>query len=104
MKYLKLFEYVKDLEIGKVYKIQPLFIASHMLDDEDRKKYLNNSKRIINYAEILSLNPTTAKTYFVDDHKEYITKNLQKRYIQRPANPKEVQDFELIGAIKKYNL
>jgi len=95
MKYLKQFEKIKDknISIGRIYRSGPWHV---------------DSKVTIPLIKIIEINNVThtmvGKTYFKGSEEERIHYHLRKEDLKNIASPEEIEFFNSIENIKKYNL
>lgn len=94
MKYIKYLEKIKNknIQIGRIYRL---------------KNYAINGRLLISIGKIIDI-PTkdniTLKAYFQDNNDEYIFKNFKKSDFTNIATPAEIEQFNTIENMKKYNL
>lgn len=94
MNYIKYLEKIKNknIQIGRIYRI---------------KNYAIDGRRLIPIAKIIDIainKNLTLKTYFADNNEEYIFKNFSKVNFTNIASTSEIDQFNFLENIKKYNL
>jgi len=94
MNYIKYLEKIKNknIEIGRIYRIGYAY--------RDNRNLMPIAK-IIDMPNKYNL---TLKTFFQDNNEECILKNWSKAQLTNIASPKEIEQFNIIENIKKYNL
>jgi hypothetical protein len=100
VKHIKTYEAIwrKNLIPGEIYIIDKLYISKEGQHNVEVGKIIS----VDEYGYHVDL-----KTFLSLSHKEYIFKELEKRWIKRKANPEEIKKYEyyeMLSKTDKYNL
>ena len=98
MKYLKYFEKIKgkNISVGRIYRSGPFHIGK----GEGERMTIP----LVKILEIKNNKLMVCKTYFKDNYEEHIFNYLRNIDLKNIASPEEIEFFNSIENMKKYNL